>query len=126
LGREEDGTDLALGKRFREFLSSQVRRSPVRMVEDHVAWEEPRAYTEQTSGTAETGKGLLHTVFAEDEVLDSITLTKAEAELLRRQIRDLDLRLGRLLRWNRMLKVAVIALCCLTVIMVIARFIRVW
>jgi len=126
LNSEENSTSTVFERRFKEFLTSQVKKSPVTMVEDQVVWEEPRGFAEEGSATGETGQRSLHAVFAEGEVLDSITLSKAEAELLRRQIRDLDLRLGELSRWNKVLRLVVIALCCLTVVMAVARFVRAW
>ncbi|MEM2904231.1 MAG: hypothetical protein QW587_00640 [Candidatus Bathyarchaeia archaeon] len=126
MSEEESPGDERLESRFKEFLSSQMKRSPVKVIEDHVAWEEPRHVAAWASERHERGQELLHAVFSEGEVLDSITLSKTEAELLRRNIRDLDLRLSHLTRWNRALKIAVILLGCLTVSMVVARYLRVW
>jgi len=107
-------------ERFKEFLDSQVKKTPVKVSGEHVAWDEPGQPLEVGGDGVPTGS--IDVVYREEEPVGTVTLSKSEVELLRRQITELDQKLVNASIANKVLKVVALALSALTLFLIYLHF----
>lgn len=125
---------------FRSFLEREAKKLPVKIVEGRLSWNETGE--REAQGKDEVGEGerdregkglggiierqprLVDAIYLDRELSTSVTISKAEANLLRYHICQLDAEIGRLNKIKRLLQTLVVILAFISIVSILKGFLR--
>ncbi|MEM2926933.1 MAG: hypothetical protein QXO94_05675 [Candidatus Bathyarchaeia archaeon] len=127
---------------FMSFLEREAKKLPVKIVEGRLSWNETGGGEAQ--GKDEVGEGerernregkglggiierqprLVDAIYLDRELSASVTISKAEANLLRYHISQLDAEIGRLNKIKRLLQALVVILAFISIVSILKGFLR--
>ncbi|MBS7609570.1 hypothetical protein KEJ19_03240 [Candidatus Bathyarchaeota archaeon] len=118
------------------FLESEAKKLPVKVIEGRLSWNESGEHEVRRKDEAKVGEGkvqggiidrtprLIDVIYLDRELSTSVTISKAEANLLRYHISQLDAEIMRLNKIKRLLQVIVVILALISIVSILKGFLR--
>jgi hypothetical protein len=113
---------------FMNFLESEAKKLPVKVVEGRLSWDETVDREAQAKEAEDMGMDrqprLIDAIYLDRELSTSVTISKAEANLIRYHISQLDAEIVRLNKIKRLLEFLVIALASIAIASILRGFLH--